>query len=110
MVKGATLAVGLAIATVCLAAPAVADQSGYLERLDKAQVSHMSPGDALQWGYAACDSLRDGAPVPSTISMLKNAGGFSGRHAGTITGAAASELCPEQYATVMDWAHGQTGA
>ncbi|GFG76509.1 DUF732 domain-containing protein [Mycobacterium botniense] len=110
MLKGATLAAGLAVAAVCLAAPAAASESGYLARLDKAQVSHMSPEDALHWGYAACDSLRNGTPVRSTIDMLKNAGGFSGRHAGTVVGAAASELCPDQYQNVMDWAHAQTGA
>lgn len=106
----ATLAGGLVLAAVSLAAPAVADESGYVARLEKTQVSHMSPRDALHWGYAVCDSLRNGTPVPSTISVLKNAAGFSARHAGTVVGAAASELCPEQYQIVMDWAHGQTGA
>lgn len=110
MFRLATFAGGLATAAVSLAAPALADESGYIARLEKAQVSHMSSGDAIRWGYTACDSLRNGSSVPSTITMLENAGGFGTRHAGTILGAAASELCPEQYHTVMDWAHGQTGA
>lgn len=110
MFRVGTLAGGLVVAAVWLAAPALADESGYVGRLENANGSHMSPQDALRWGNAACDSLRNGTPVPSTISMLENAGGFTTRQAGTVVGAAASELCPDQYQNVMDWAHGETGA
>ena len=109
MFKTLTLAGGLAVAAVVLAPPATANESGYITRLEKAQVSHMSNGDALHCGYAASDELRNGTPVPSTISMLRDAGGFTNRDAGTIIGAATSELCPGQHGPALDWARGQVG-
>lgn len=109
ILRVATFAGGLAVAAVALAGPATASELGYIKRLEKAQVAHMSNGDALHWGYAACDDLRNGTPVPSTISMLRDAAGFTNRDAGTIIGAATTELCPDQYQAAMGWAHGQAG-
>ncbi|WP_343599285.1 DUF732 domain-containing protein [Mycobacterium sp.] len=109
MFRIAALAGGLAVAAIVVAPPAGASESDYLTRLKNTDISVMSPTDALHWGQAACDSLRDGTPVPSTISMLEDTAGFRPRHAGQLLGAAAAELCPDQYQTVMDWAHGQIG-
>ncbi|KAA8957422.1 DUF732 domain-containing protein [Mycobacterium sp.] len=109
MVRIAALAAGLAITTVLAATPAVASESGYLIRLERANITIISPEDALHWGTAACDSLRAGAPPAETISMLRNVAGFRPRHAGQLLGAAVAELCPDQYQDVMDWAHAQIG-
>jgi|GEM_PF-2366515 len=109
MVRIAALAAGLTVTTVLAAAPAAASESGYLMRLEKANISAMSAADALHWGTAACDALRDGTPPDETISMLRNDAGFRPRHAGQLLGAAVAELCPDQYQTVMDWAHAQIG-
>lgn len=67
----------------------------------------MSEADALHWGYTACDALRAGTPVPDAIALLENDAGFNNRHAGIVLGAAAAELCPDEYQIVLDWAHGQ---
>ncbi len=108
MLKLSAAFAGLAFAASCFSPHASADESGYLARLDKAQVSHMSPQGALHWGYVVCDVLRTGASVPEVLSILEDAAGFRRRHAGIIIGAAAYELCPDQYQNVTDWAHEQT--
>ncbi len=110
MLKFSAAFAGLALAATCFSPSAFADESEYLARLDKAQVSHMSARDALSWGYTVCDKLRAGDSVPEVLTVLEDAGGFRRRHAGVIIGAAAHELCPDQYQTVMDWAHEQTHA
>ncbi|MGF2945123.1 DUF732 domain-containing protein [Mycobacterium sp. Lab-001] len=103
----ALISCALATAAFWLAAPAVADESAYIARLNKAQVAHMSQADALHWGYATCNMLRSGATVPEAVTMLEESAGFSNRHAGVVLGAAAAELCPDQYQAVVNWAHDQ---
>jgi hypothetical protein len=107
--RAATLIGGFAVVAVALAAPAVADESAYVARLKRAQVAHMSIVDALYWGHAACDSLRSDASVPATITLLEEDAGFTNRSAGIVVGAAAAELCPDEYQIAMDWAHDQFG-
>lgn len=69
----------------------------------------MSSGDALRWGYAACDDLSTGMPVPSTISLLRNDAGFTNRDAGTIIRAATTELRPDVHQRAIAWARGRAG-
>lgn len=107
ILRVATLTGGLAVAAVSLAAPASAGDAEYIARLERNHVSYMSQHDALSWGHSVCGALRGGTPVLSAIDLLKDGGGFTTRDAGTIVGAATTELCPDQNQNVMNWAHGQ---
>lgn len=83
-------AIGVA-AVIALAAPAHADDQGYLNYLASHGVPGWPAGPGLKAGHDACNALRDGSSPESFISTMGAMGALYGQ---TVVDGARQYLCP----------------
>jgi hypothetical protein len=84
-------AIGVA-AVIALAAPAHADDQGYLSYLASHGVPAWPAGPGIKAGHDACNALRDGSSPESFISTMGAMGALYGQ---TVVDGAHQFLCPQ---------------
>jgi Protein of unknown function (DUF732) len=89
----------IAVAGICSAAPAHADQDGYLKMLagDGFPMTPDNFASMLQLGYAVCATLHtsDLSEQQAVSRILRDAPDASPQKAQLVVAAAHSQLCPD---------------
>ena len=89
----------IAVAGICSAAPAHADQDGYLKMLadDGFPMTHDNVASMRQLGYAVCDTLHtfDLSEQQAVSRILRDKPDASPQKAQLVVAAAHSQLCPD---------------
>ena len=92
-------AAAIAVAGICSAAPAHADQDGYLKMLadDGFPMTHDNFASMLQLGYAVCATLHtsDLSEQQAVSRILTDRPDASPQKAQLVVAAAHSQLCPD---------------
>jgi len=89
----------IAVAGICSAAPAHADQDGYLKMLaaDGFPMTHDNVASMLQLGYAVCNTLSafDLSEQQAVSRILRDKPDANPQEAQLVVAAAHSQLCPD---------------
>jgi Protein of unknown function (DUF732) len=92
-------AASVAVAAICSAAPAHADQDGYLKMLadDGFPMTHDNAMSLVQLGYTVCARLHasDLSDQQAVSQILRDAPDASPQKAQLVVAAAHSQLCPD---------------
>ena len=92
-------AASVAVAAICSAAPAHADQDGYLKMLadDGFPMTYDNAASMLQLGYAVCATLHtsDLSEQQAVSRILRDKPDASPQKAQLVVAAAHSQLCPD---------------
>ena len=92
-------AASVSVAAICSAAPAHADQDGYLKMLadDGFPMTQDNVASMLQLGYAVCDTLHtfDLSEQQAVSRILRDKPDASPQKAQLVVAAAHSQLCPD---------------
>ena len=72
------------------------DGIGYLDALGQDLTARLPAGNAIGVGRGVCDNMRNGMSPASQVTALVRSNGITSDDAGSIIGAAALYLCPDQ--------------
>lgn len=83
-------------AGIGLAAPAHADDAGFLAALDQAGITHSGATQAIAAGRAVCQLMEQGLTPMDTVNAVQSTNpAFTPQHAARFAITAASAYCPQ---------------